>query len=315
MQMKIPKPIRYIIAIIPILWIGTLVRPQEFLFVLKNTAYWTIPLYLLANLIAFILQGTRWWMLIHAFIPSVSYLRAMKYHFTGIFYSIVLPSSAAQDVVRSVLISREEDYGTIWASSWLARLLGMLSLFIMSLYGFIMYSEIRQIKYVPLYGGLLLLLIFVLIAISFSRRTVSPIASFLKIFLPKKVIAILSKIYHGIYLFRHRKGRLAAVFGVTLLFHFVLFSAIAFMIMGITGDLKYAEVFAFAPIIEFICMTVPITPNGMGVREILSKQMFDYMGFNDEQLGVYVMVVLISIVFRLIGGIPLLIDLTKKGDK
>lgn len=310
--MKIPKPIRYIIAIIPLLWIGTLVKPQEFIFVLKNTAYWTIPLYLFANLIAFVLQGTRWWMLIHAFIPSVNYLRAMKHHFTGIFYSIVLPSSAAQDVVRSVLISREEDYGTIWASSWIARLFGMLSLFIMSLYGFIMYSEIRQIEYVPVYGGILLLAIFLLISFSFSRRTVRPIAVFLRFFLPKRFISVLSRIYNGIYMFKHRKRRLAAVFLVTMLFHFILFSAISFMIMGITGELKYAEVFAFAPIIEFICMTVPVTPNGMGVREILSKQMFDYMGFTDEQLGVYVMVVLISIVFRLIGGIPLLFDLNKK---
>lgn len=310
--MKIPKPIRYILAILPILWIATLVKPQDFFYILKNTAYWTIPLYLIANLISFILQGTRWWMLIHAFIPSVSYLRAMRYHFTGIFYSIILPSSAAQDVVRSVLISREEDYGTIWASSWIARLFGMLSLFIMSLYGFLMYSEIRQIEYVPLYGALLLLLILSLIALSFSKRTMRPIAHFIKIFLPKKIFSILKKIYNGIYIFKHRKKRLLAVFAVTMLFHITLFTAISFMIMGITGELKIAEVFAFAPIIEFICMTVPITPNGMGVREILSKQMFDYMGFNDDQLAVYVLVVLISIVFRLIGGIPILFDLPKK---
>lgn len=311
-KIEIPNFVKYILAIVPFIWIFSIIEIQELKLIIKNTAIWTVPLILIANIMAFILQGTRWWMLIHCFIPTVSYLKAMRYHFIGLFYSIILPSSAAQDVVRTVLISREEDYGVIWASSWIARLFGMISLFLMSLYGFLQYDQIRNIENLPIILSSFVLFAVLLVVMSFSKRTTRPFRIILEKILPKKVIDIISKIRHGIYLFRSKKTILLKVFLMTMLVQIILFTTLTMIVYGITGELKFKEMFAFAPIVEFICMMLPITPNGMGIREILSKKMFEHMGLSDEALAVYVTVIFISIIFRTIGVIPLL---TNKSER
>lgn len=305
-KIQFPNYLKYLLALIPFIWIFTIIDLNKLTLIIQNTAYWTVPLILIANIFAFILQGSRWWMLIHSFIPSVSYMRAMSYHFIGLFYSIILPSSAAQDIVRTVLISREEDYGVIWASSWIARLFGMISLFLMSLYGFLQYDQIRNIQHLPLYLSLFVLLTIILIIMSFSKRTTRPFRILLEKILPAKIINIVSRIRHGIYLFKHKKLVLLKVFLMTLMVQVILFTTLAMIIYGITGEFKFKEMFAFGPIIEFICMMLPITPNGMGIREVLSKKMFEYMDLSNEALAVYVTVIFISIIFRTIGVIPLI---------
>lgn len=321
-KIRIPNYIKYVLAIIPFIWIFTIIDLGKFRLIIQNTAYWTVPLILIANIAAFILQGSRWWMLIHSFIPSVSYLRAMSFHFIGLFYSIILPSSAAQDVVRTVLISREEDYGVIWASSWIARLFGMISLFLMSMYGFLQYDQIRQIESLPLILSLSVLFAILLVVMSFSKRTTRPFRILLEKLLPEKVINIISRIRHGIYLFRNKKVVLFKVFIMTMMVQIILFTTLTMIVYGITGEMRFKEMFAFAPIVEFVCMMLPITPNGMGIREVLSKKMFEHMGLSDEALAVYVTVIFISIIFRTIGVIPLLTnksqinlkDINKKRD-
>lgn len=305
---KIPfaNNIKYILAVIPFIWLFFIIDFQKLELIFKNTAPWTIPLILIANLIVFILQGSRWWMLIHSFIPTVSYMKAMKYHFIGLFYSIVLPSSAAQDVVRSVLISRDESYSTIWASSWIARMTGMLSLFIMSLFGFVQYEAIRNIENLPLLITLLILGIVLLVLFSFSKTITRPFRLIFQKILPAKIFDVISLIRNSIYLFKHKGFVLFNVLSLTILAHIILFASLTLIVYGITGELKIKEMFAFAPIIEFICMMLPITPNGMGIREVLSLKMFEYMGFSNEELTIYVAIIFISIIFRLIGVIPIL---------
>lgn len=298
--------LKYILAIIPFIWLFYIIDFQKLELIIKNTSPWTIPLILFANLIVFILQGSRWWMLIHSFIPSVSYKKAMSYHFIGLFYSIVLPSSAAQDVVRTVLISKDEDYSIIWASSWFARVIGMISLFLMSLFGFFQYEAIRNIENLPLIFSIFVFGIILIITLSFSKRTTRPFRILFEKFMPEKIFSILSQIRHAIYLFKHKSLVLIKVLSLTIIAHIILFTSLTLIVYGITGEFKIKEMFTFAPIIEFICMVLPITPNGMGIREILSLKMFEYMGFSSEELTIYVAIIFISIIFRVIGVIPIL---------
>ena len=75
-----------------------------------------------------VIQGIRWWVLLKAFVPKLRMGEALLYHFRGAFYSIVLPSGAAQDILRAAMISRNIDYAIAWGATWLCKILGILVL-------------------------------------------------------------------------------------------------------------------------------------------------------------------------------------------
>jgi hypothetical protein len=69
---------------------------------------------------------------------------------------------------------------------------------------------------------------------------------------------------------------------------------------------------AFIPLIEIACVALPITPNGIGIREPLSALMFKQMGLSVEQLGIYIAMYYFAFSLKLVGGLPLLCDLIKR---
>ncbi|MBD3322224.1 MAG: flippase-like domain-containing protein [Chitinivibrionales bacterium] len=304
--------LKYLLAAIPIIWIFSRINFKDLTFVIAQTSWWTIPVLLLSNLLVLFLQGIRWWLLIRTFLPEVSLTRTLSFHFIGVFYSVILPSSASQDFVRAILISREQDYSVIWASTWISRLLGMIVLFILSLYGFFSLSDTETVKSLEYLVISFFIILCIFIALSFSKRTTRPFRGLIKKISPAKLFSGFERIRNGIYLYRERKKDIALVFIITLCTHLILFISAAFIILGISGKLFIAEALAYIPLIEFACMTVPITPNGMGLRELLSKAMFDHLGLSSEQLGVYILVFLFSTLLRLTGGIPLLFLKSKK---
>jgi len=56
---------------------------------------------------------------------------------------------------------------------------------------------------------------------------------------------------------------------------------------------------------------VPLTPSGIGVREVLLKLMFDHVGLSGEQLGVYIMLGFLATSLKLVGLLPILLGLVK----
>ena len=116
---KLPTWLKYLFAIIPLIWVFSTINMQGMMEALIKTSWWSLPLVIVTVLLSMYIQGIRWWMLIKAFIPDISLSRIINHHFSAIFYSLVLPTSAAQDVVRSVLLSRENDYSVAWGATWI----------------------------------------------------------------------------------------------------------------------------------------------------------------------------------------------------
>jgi hypothetical protein len=90
-----------------------------------------------------------------------------------------------------------------------------------------------------------------------------------------------------------------------------LVSAACIAIWGITGKLLIFECMAFIPMIELLCIAIPLTPNGLGIRESLLGIMFLHIGLSPGQLGIYILFGFYSIALKLFGGIPVLLGFTK----
>lgn len=93
------------LIVFPLCFIISRIQLSEFTIAIHKVSLWTIPLFLLVTLCVIAMQGFRWWLLIVPFAPDVTLLKTMSSHFAAQFYSIVLPTSAAQDFIRASLLS------------------------------------------------------------------------------------------------------------------------------------------------------------------------------------------------------------------
>jgi hypothetical protein len=130
-----------------------------------------------------------------------------------------------------------------------------------------------------------------------------------------KALEIMENIRNGIYQYRYKKMNLFIVFSITILVQCLLIGYTILIIKGISGKFFIVECLTFIPIIEIVCLSVPLTPSGIGVREVLSKLMFDQIGLTGEQLGVYIMLGFLATSLKLVGAVPILLGLVKSPGK
>lgn len=301
------KRIGLAVAILPIFWIFTRLDIHSMITMLPKVAWWTGPVLLSIVLVSMTMQGVRWWILVKAFFPELTLARALSYHFIGVLFGTALPTSAAQDIIKTVLLSSKNDPSASWAAIWLTRILSLPALGIISIYGFIAMDKSSLPKGWE-YGLILFYAsVFVLFVLSFSKKLTRPIRLLTEKFVPVKVTQIISDVRESIYRYRNKRGDVAWALFVTIGTQvFLVFSAV-FTLKGITGHFYIWQCFAFIPLIELIAVSFPFSPNGMGIREMLNAAMSVYLGLTKEQLGIYI---LFQIFFayspRLIGLLPII---------
>jgi uncharacterized membrane protein YbhN (UPF0104 family) len=306
------RVITILFAITPLVWIYWRLDFSRLLDYIPKVAWWTIPVLCGFILLSTLLQGLRWWILLRALIPDLTLIRTLSYHFIGVFYSIVLPTSASTDVVRTVLMSKKVDYSISWGATLLCRILGFFVLVLFSMYGLLTIERSFLPKGFWFALGTVFVLMTVAFALSFSKRLTSPLRPFVQKIMPVKLLTILENLRQGIYLYRKKPGALLLLLLVTCVTQCTLVLMGCVTLYGVAGTFYLSDYFAFIPIIEIISNAGP-TPNGIGVREALTAVFFNYLHVAKEQLGIYVFITLFfAIAVRLVGGIPVLHGMIKK---
>lgn len=318
MKIQIPNklkgilfPIRYLIAVIPFIWIFNKIDFANLQNAFRNVAWWTIPWVIISAFTVIFLNGVRWWVLLRKFAPTLSFPKALKTHFVSAYYSIVLPTSFAQDATRIFITTKHVDYSVVWGASWIYKLIYFLTWTIIAAYGILTLN--KEILPPEVYYVItsLIILLFILVAISFSKKFTSPIRSIISRYLPKKLMAIFENIRQGIYDYRNNRTDLIYSVVLTLLIQIIFLFGNSLVLYGITGNFYLIECFAYLPIIDITCMLLPLTPNGVGIRELLYLYMFTKIGSSKEELGVFVTFGLIAFLMKLTGGIPVVTDIIK----
>lgn len=301
-----------VLAIAPLVWIYWRLDFSRIGEYIPKVAWWTIPALCGFILLSTFLQGVRWWIMLRALVPKIPFQRTMSYHFIGVFYSIILPTSTSSDVVKTVLMSKNVDYSISWGATLLCRILGFLALIMFSVYGLLTIDR----SFLPhgfwLVIGTAFALMVVAFALSFSKRLTSPLRPVVQKIVPGKLLSIIENLRQGIYLYRKKPGALLLLFLVTCVTQVTLVLMGCVTLYGVVGKLLLADCFAFIPIIEIVANLGP-TPNGMGTREALNVLFFKYLNISNEQLAIYVSITLFfAIVVRMAGGIPVIHGIMKK---
>jgi uncharacterized protein (TIRG00374 family) len=300
-----------LVAIIPFIWIYRRLDFHTMLSILPKVAWWTIPLLFAGTLTSMTLQGTRWWLLLRAFTDEIPYLRALSYHFTSIYYSTILPTSAGQEVLRTLFVLKKAGAAVGWGAAWICKITALMLSLIFSVYGLASLSRTTLPRGLMIGIAAFCILICLIGFISFSKSFTAPMRRMASRIIPAKFLATVENIREGVYQYRHKKKAMLITLVLTFFIQGILIFNTSIVIMGITGKLYFWECLAFMPIIEIASMSVPITPNGMGIREALTALMFKYIGLSNEQLGIYIIIILSGNLLRLVGAIPVFFDMGK----
>jgi uncharacterized protein (TIRG00374 family) len=299
------QTLRAALAIAPLVWIYTRTGAAA---LGENLAAVSAPLLaaILALLFAgMLLQGVKWWVLIRRFAPELKLRQAVSVHLESAFYSIMLPA-AAQDVVKSVMLSKNHPPSVVWAASWLARPMGFFSLLIFSAAG-IIYLDSGILP-----NGFRASLLTAVAAIaalgaaSFSKRVTRPFRSAAAKILSPKIMAKIEELRNGIYVFKYERATLVQTFLISFATQFLIIFTIALQVYAVSGNLYFTECLAFVPLVEIMVVSLPLTPGGLGVREALMALLFTRLGLSDGQIATYVTISLAGSMVRIAGGMPVL---------
>ncbi|NLL12149.1 MAG: flippase-like domain-containing protein [Fibrobacter sp.] len=300
------KIIRIVAVVLPFIWILSKIEFSKLIAAFNAIQGWTIPLTLSVILITMFLQGLRWWLLLRAFDQDLSFTQTISYHFKSLFYSLVLPTSAAQEVVRTLLIVKKTGSSVSWSTAWICKITGLVVSFAFSIYGLILLSDSAVSATLVKAALILFIAICILVIFSFSKKLTKPFRNLASKAIPSRYLSKVENLREAIYQFRYRKKCVLLTIFITTIIQFLLISVSAMIIKGITGSFFPKECFAYIPLIEIISMAQPLTPNGMGVREALSAMMFKHLGLSSEQLGVYILICNLLILMKLAGAVPIL---------
>ncbi|MEW6753457.1 MAG: lysylphosphatidylglycerol synthase domain-containing protein, partial [Candidatus Latescibacterota bacterium] len=146
-----------------------------------------------------------------------------------------------------------------------------------------------------------------LLLASFSKSVTRPLRALAGRLLPARPLAWLEEVRQGIYQYRTRRATLAGVALLALLVELTLIACLAVTVYGISGTLPFALFLLFIPLIEIVVLAVPITPDGLGLREGLMAAVLAQAGLTGEQTGVYVALALLGRVLKGLGGLPFLL--------
>jgi uncharacterized protein (TIRG00374 family) len=307
--------LRAALVIAPLAWIYSSTSAGDLIGILKSVS---VPLLLSIAALTFaniVLQGVKWWMLIRRFVPGLRLGKAVGVHIESVFYSIALPTAVAQDIVKSVILSKSHDPSVVWAASWLGRLIGLLSLLLYSAAGLIyLKSDILP----PGFRETLIAVIAavaLLCALSFSKRLTRPILAISEKIIGAKITGKLERLRNGIYQFKYARGTLLQTFFISAVIQFLIICAASLCVYAVSGEFYLVECIAFVPLAEIIAISLPLTPSGVGVREALMALMFMRLGFDEGQIASYVTISLLMATVRVAGGAPVIFRMIAKAKK
>ncbi|MBN1981725.1 MAG: flippase-like domain-containing protein [Chitinivibrionales bacterium] len=282
---------RYILVIVPFAIIFWKAKPLDCFAHLKEQPWWLFAFVLVGGIIAQIVQVTRWWLLIRKQTGTISFVAAFRSHCSGVYYGSLFPSSFGQELIRAYLLSKVRDPSVVWASSWVAKLLSLLAWIALAACGAVSLKNRSIPALVGFNPGVIIAATAVgvtaVLLLSFSKKISRRLRPLFHCIVPKRFFEKLEQIRQSIYLFRHQIPGLFMVFALTGALQLFLIFSSAFVIKNIAGDYHFFACLFFLPVIELCIVALPLTPNGIGIRESLVAVFLLFIGLTSDHIGQY----------------------------
>lgn len=256
-------------------------------------------LFVLSNLIG----SWLWCRLLRAQGVAISYQKAAAYYFVGLFFNNFLPSNIGGDIARISDASKHAPHvSSVFSATLMDRLLGVLAIALLAVLA--SFASLDRFHLYAIYGAIVLIFLLALgLFLSIFNRSVLKAFEwpFRKLGL-RTVEAAIGRLLDDLHGFRNQGPALRAAFLATTL---VQISRIyVHYLVGLSLGVRLAAgyYFLFVPVLAAL-VSLPISVNGLGIREGASVVLFQMAGLTREQaFTVPFLTYLMSVVVSLLGG-------------
>ncbi len=238
----------------------------------------------------------------------IKYLKLLKFQFISVFVQNFLPSSIGGDLTKGFLAFKGNPKIRVASSILICRISGLLALIILANLTLLILASknyaIQQLKWIAFTFLLLTILIYIML---FNLKIQD---WFIKLYNSIKIKKLklfeIDIFFEKINSYRDKKNMLYLL-GLSLLIQLFPILTAYSIFLAVDASISILYFFIYVPIITFISM-IPISINGLGIREGLFFYFFKrFVDSNDTILAFIVLVLVIQIFFSLIGGLLVLL--------
>ena len=286
------------------------------------------PKWFILAIIFFFLSFTiciaRWYSLLRLQNINISFFETFSLGMKGMFFSLIIPGAVGGDLAKAGFISAKTNKGMKTKAVFsilIDRILGLLGLFILAaVLGIINFKEIAKFassaKIIVFVISIGIIIAIIGIGMIFFHRSIEKIR-ILKIFLEttdKYTNGMPSRLMEALDQYRKSYVKLILWIFVSAIFVHTSQGVAVYCLINGTGN--YGQKINYVILTSSLANAlgaIPITPSGLGTRDIAITSLLTLSGLNKEKaISVSIMNTGLIILFNLSGGIFLLFKTKKK---
>jgi glycosyltransferase 2 family protein len=281
------------VAFLLIGWIASRVDWQAAGMVLSNAnkAYFLAALALMY--LQFAVSTAKWRQLLANRGLRLSFFQLYRIYMSGAFISSFLPSRYSGDVYRGWIVSRKtgQTYDAA-ASVILERVTGLFVLCSIGLVTSVWWTLSTEHDFLLPVALAMAGLVAGLCAL-FSKRTADLTIRILRFFGLDFAVRPVNKMHAAINAYRRQKGLAVRVMGLSLVFYLQSFLILYLLLQSVGGAVPYTYMAVVTPIV-YLLEALPISVNGLGVREGAFFVLLGRIGITPETIVAFSILVLLN---------------------
>ena len=252
----------------------------------------------------------KWQILLAPVRLEVPYPKVLAFYFTGMFFNLFLPTIVGGDAVKALLLARETGApARATMSVFMERNVGLCALLIVAI------AAAELAPPVELFGMSLRRLTWVLAAGYAAANIV--LMSPLVYRIADRVIAATplvrfrhraDSLYQAIAPYKNAPVRILSSVGLSFIFQGIVIAVVFLNARALALDVPLAAVAVFVPLVSLAGM-VPVSVNGLGVREALYILLFGRIGVPVETaVSLALLYLAVTFLASLPGGVAYLMQ-------
>jgi uncharacterized protein (TIRG00374 family) len=304
-RFKVPLLLlKIVLSVLLFAFVIAKVSPRHVWVTMRSADPMLLGLAALLFLLSGLVGSWLWGRLLRARGVRIPYSKAASYYFVGLFFNNFLPSNVGGDITRISDASKHADHvSSVFSATLMERLIGVVAIGFLAVgasFAAINRFHLVAVAWITLAVFLVAVAVFLSI---FHRGILDVFARPFRAVGAVRVERALVRILDDLHGFRDEKGALVAAFAAST---FVQISRIyVHYLVGLAlgVEISLAYYFVFVPVLAAL-ISLPISLNGIGVREGAAVVLFQLAGLTREQsFSIPFLTYVISVLISLLGGL------------
>lgn len=221
----------------------------------------------------------RWGLILANFAIVTPFGKLTQITLIGYFFNLFLPSAVGGDFFRSYYLAKREQRGmsTTLTTTFLDRVAGLSALLMIALPAVLIYPiRVQGFSLVPIFLGIWLIFIACIVAL-FNPWMHSKMRLLLERFHRPEIEQKMTLVAQGLDRLRRNGKAIAGVIVLSIGIQFFVILAMWVAALSIGIDAPFFIFLIFIPIVN-LAVAIPITINGVGLRESVYYLLFAELG-------------------------------------